>query len=327
MGTHADVAADPPVGVRVYSDGMSKQHTQGAVSNVVAIVTMFLYTAWLHIMLALMVAAFFNRYALYTVLFLFSTLALPARPVLWSSFNRSWIFKTWREYFNFSYLFEQHLDHDKHYIFCEFPHGAVPLSPLIAGTLCQTLFPGFSIFSLAATSVFHIPFWRHFVAWIGSMPASRANFKRLLQKGSVAVIIGGIAEMYMQDATKERIKLRTRKGFVRMALEEGAAIVPVYHFGNTQLLDFGPQSLSGLSRKWRVSMGALHGRWGLPLPRRRPLFMVTGKPIAVPQMSKADPAYEATVEEVLATVVQQLQELYDKHKASYGWENRPLSIE
>jgi 2-acylglycerol O-acyltransferase 2 len=46
--------------------------------------------------------------------------------------------------------------------------------------------------------VFSIPFWRHFIAWLGGVPATPGNFKKVLKKGSVAVIVGGIAEMYMQ---------------------------------------------------------------------------------------------------------------------------------
>lgn len=45
----------------------------------------------------------------------------------------------------------------------------------VAGTLCQAIWPDFSIYSLAADSVFSIPFWRHFVAWLGSMPATRGK--------------------------------------------------------------------------------------------------------------------------------------------------------
>lgn len=67
-----------------------------------------------------------------------------------------------------------------------------------AGTLCQAIWPFFNIYSLAASSVFSIPFWRHFIAWLGSVEATPANFKRILKRGSVAVIVGGIAEMYMQ---------------------------------------------------------------------------------------------------------------------------------
>jgi 2-acylglycerol O-acyltransferase 2 len=43
------------------------------------------------------------------------------------------VFKTWREYFHFSYLNESTLDPDKTYIFVEFPHGVFPMSELIAG--------------------------------------------------------------------------------------------------------------------------------------------------------------------------------------------------
>lgn len=37
-----------------------------------------------------------------------------------------------------------------------------------------------------------------------------------------ALAVGGIAEMFMQHPRKERIVLKDRKGFVRVAVEEGA---------------------------------------------------------------------------------------------------------
>jgi 2-acylglycerol O-acyltransferase 2 len=43
------------------------------------------------------------------------------------------VFRTWREYFQYSYLNEATLDPKKNYIFIEFPHGVFPLSELIAG--------------------------------------------------------------------------------------------------------------------------------------------------------------------------------------------------
>ena len=33
----------------------------------------------------------------------------------------------------------------------------------MAGTLMQTLFPHMMIYSVAASVVFYIPFWRHFI--------------------------------------------------------------------------------------------------------------------------------------------------------------------
>eukprot|EP00882_Tetradesmus_deserticola_P018110 GHRQ01019435.1.p1 GENE.GHRQ01019435.1~~GHRQ01019435.1.p1 ORF type:complete len:285 (+),score=101.13 GHRQ01019435.1:382-1236(+) len=198
-----------------------------------------------------------------------------------------------------------------------------------AGTLCQAIWPFFNIYAVAASSVFSIPFWRHFIAWLGGVPATPGNFKKVLKKGSVAVIVGGIAEMYMQHKRKERIKLLERKGFVKIAVEAGVdgGIIPVYHFGNTQVFDFWPQSLAGFARKQRAGLGLLVGRWGTPLPRKVPLYMVSGVPIPVPKVDKADPKFDETVDAVHAQVVAQLQELYDRHKASYGWADRPLIIE
>lgn len=214
-------------------------------------------------------------------------------------------------------------------LLAEFPHGVFPMGPLLAGTLCNIIFPGFDIYSISATALFYIPGWRHFIGWMGSLPATSSNFKKLLRKGSVAVIVGGIAEMFMGSPKEERIMLQTRKGFVRVAVEEGADIVPVFHFGNSLILDFWPQSLANLSRKMRTSLGIQRGRFGTPLPRSKPIFMVTGRPVKV---KKTDPkqdlsGFEAEVDRAHAAVVEELKGLYDRHKAEYGWQNRPLVIQ
>ena len=133
----------------------------------------------------------------------------------------------------------------------------------------------------------------------------------------------------MQDPHKERIKLKTRKGFVRVAVESGldGGLVPIYHFGNTQIFDVFPQSFAPLARKLRCFMGYMTGRWGLPIPRQVPLFMVVGKPIPVPKLPKDHPEFEATVDHVHRQVMVSLQEMYDRHKGTYGWQDRPLVIE
>ena len=100
-----------------------------------------------------------------------------------------------QEYFRYSFLFEEQLGQGKKYILVEFPHGSFPIGPIVAGTLIQTMFPNDPVYSVAASSVFYIPLWRHFIAWIGSLPATKQNFKRLLAKGSCAVVVGGIAEV------------------------------------------------------------------------------------------------------------------------------------
>ncbi len=57
---------------------------------------------------------------------------------------------------------------------------------------------------------------------------------------------------YHSSRTEERIFLKQRKGFVRIAIENQVPIIPVYCFGHTQLFDVYPTTSSwivSLSRK------------------------------------------------------------------------------
>jgi hypothetical protein len=72
-----------PVNVRIYSDGKHKDSVQGLASSFVSFATLTLYTGWLHVLLGLIIASFFSRIALALLILIFSTLLLPAKPVLW----------------------------------------------------------------------------------------------------------------------------------------------------------------------------------------------------------------------------------------------------
>lgn len=119
------VRTEHVAGVRIYSDGQTKESQQSFLSKAVALVTLTLYIGWLHVLLILMLLSMFYVTPRYILLAIFSTLALPAKPVLWTAFNAHPVFRTWREYFKFSYLFEEILDDEKRFVFVEFPHGAL----------------------------------------------------------------------------------------------------------------------------------------------------------------------------------------------------------
>ncbi len=116
-----------------------------------------------------------------------------------------------------------------------FPHGVFPVSELLCISLMMRLWPALRVYSIAASSVFSVPVWRHIMCWTGARPATRHWFRWLLARGSVSLVPGGIAEMFLWEAGREVIKARDRKGFVRLAVEAGVPLVPVYHFGNSQL--------------------------------------------------------------------------------------------
>lgn len=100
--------------------------------------------------------------------------------------------------------------------------------------------------------------------------------------------------------------------------------VPVYHFGNTQCLSFGPRFLEPWGRKWRFSLGFLYGIGKSPIPRRVRLLMVVGAPVRVTKTARSDPNFQAVVDATHQAYMDALQALYDKHKRMYGWEDHPL---
>ena len=55
------------------------------------------------------------------------------------------------------------------------------------------------------------------------------------------MVPGGIAEMFVcsYGDTQETLLIKQRKGFVKIALETGAQIVPCYCFGNSQTFTSG----------------------------------------------------------------------------------------
>ena len=46
---------------------------------------------------------------------------------------------------------------------------------------------------------------------------------------------GGISELFLCDEKEERLFVKKRKGFIKVALQSGVDVIPVYLFGNTQV--------------------------------------------------------------------------------------------
>jgi len=225
-----------------------------------------------------------------------------------------------------SYLLEEELDTNGHYVFCHFPHGVYPMGPILAATFVDKMFPGMKVFGISADNVFRVPFHRHFMSWIGAKPANQENFKNLLSLGSCGVVVGGLAEMYLNYDNNEEIVLKSRKGFIRVAVETGSSLVPIYYFGNSQLLKMGPKMFQSISRKLRFSFGLIYGRFFAPIPYQVPLFAVVGKALPAIKVSRDDPNFNSVVDKLHEEFSQALVKLFDDHKETYGWKNRKLIV-
>lgn len=65
------------------------------------------------------------------------------------------------------------------------------------------------------------------------------------------------------------------------------------------------------------------GRFLLPVPYRVPIVGLMGRAIEVP---KKDEPTDEEVEAVHQILMKQMVELFDRHKAAYGWESKRLII-
>ena len=161
---------------------------------------------------------------------------------------------------------------------------------------------------------------------MGSVEASNKNLRKSLQKGSCAVVVDGIAGMYVNEPHKEMVKFSGRKGFVRAAVETGTPIFPVYQFGNSRMLKLVPKALEPYARKFKCAMGLILGRFGLPIPKKMMIMSVIGEVIPVPKVDKNDPTFDKVVDEIQQKVCDGIQKVYYKYRCIYGWGDRPLEI-
>lgn len=86
---------------------------------------------------------------------------------------------------------------------------------------------------------FSAPIVRHLWWWLGVRPVSRKIITSILSSGkSCALIPGGVREIQYLEKGKEVVYLTKRHGFVRLAIQQGAPIIPVFAFGQTATYNY-----------------------------------------------------------------------------------------
>ena len=229
------------------------------------------------------------------------------------------------------------LDSGGRLLFGYAPHGLYPV-----GLLALPLLPGFrSVWSrrspppvvipLVASAVLWSPILRDVAAWLGARVVSRPSLARALAVDRAAALVpGGQAELVHAHALHSRRSLvivRKHAGFVRAALDAGAALVPVLALGEgAALRDALP--LPAVKAASVRALGfpvpfLLAGRWWItPLPRRgSPLTFVVGPPVVAP----AGVSGEAAVRAAHAAFYGALASLFEKHAPSVpGYEDVTL---
>lgn len=168
---------------------------------------------------------------------------------------RNWLWwKYFKEYFpvRLEHLEGVTLDPNLNYLFCCFPHGVIPAGPFASfvyhGGGFKDMFPSHRAYVITLAINFYMPFFREFVLALGACSASARSIRHILSsKGggkAVFLSVGGAAESYYCRPMQYKLILKNRKGFVRLALENGSPLVPVISFGETEIFDQVGESTS-----------------------------------------------------------------------------------
>jgi 2-acylglycerol O-acyltransferase 2 len=178
-----------------------------------------------------------------------------------------------------------------------------------------------------APYLYQTPFFRLFALLLGKPgSASKQDMISYLRNGeSVALPPGGFEEATITSLDHDRVYIRRRTGFIKLCLQHGVALRPVYVFGEKDCY----YNMQGL---WKLRL--LLNRYGLPtifpwgclwmplLPKlNAQLYIVIGEPIAVPKIN--DPTKE-DIRIWHDKYINSLIKIYETHKerAYYRDKNR-----
>ena len=121
--------------------------------------------------------------------------------------------------------------------------------------------------------------------------------------------------------------LKKRKGFVRVAIETGTSLVPVFSFGENEVYNVKESPEDSKLRKFQNKVKKLTN-FGLPIingrgifnysfglmPHRKAIYTVVGAPINVTQNSSPS---NQEIDDLHELYIKKLTALFDEHKTKY----------
>lgn len=256
----------------------------------------------------------------------------PERGGRRTTFVRKWrVWEHLRDFFPVKLVKTAELNPNKNYILGCHPHGIMSIGAFacFSTDVCgfKEAFPGVRSTLAILAGLFRIPLFREYIMSAGLSPVSKPSLIHHLSKSgkgnAVVIVIGGAAESLASSPGVNTVVVRQRKGFVRVALEFGADLVPVYSFGENELFQQVVLSEGGLGRRLQDLFKKIMGfapclfvgeRFAF-LPYRTPITTVVGSPISVPK--HATPTDE-DVDHYHQLYMEGLSKLFHEHKVSCG---------
>jgi hypothetical protein len=247
------------------------------------------------------------------------------------SYFRKLTFWTWaRDYFSAELIKTAELPPNNNYLICYHPHGIISM-----GLQCSMgmdscnfpeVFPGIDRYVATLTASFKIPIFREWILAHGFVSCGSHTMKKILTtpNKSLVLVPGGANEALYAHPGEFKVHLKNRKGFVRVAIQCGASVVPAIGFGENELfytLDNESPGFGSLLYKVQVFL-MKKASFSIPvfthfLPKREKLTVVVGSPISTKAVQCDKPSQEL-IDKVHKEYCDQIEKLWNDHKELYG---------
>uniref|UniRef100_T1J571 diacylglycerol O-acyltransferase n=1 Tax=Strigamia maritima TaxID=126957 RepID=T1J571_STRMM len=259
--------------------------------------------------------------------------------------------KYMRDYFPVKLIKTHELDPRKNYVCGYHPHGVFCVGAFTnfatEATGFSKIFPKIKSFILTLNIQFSFPFYRELIlsqGWLSStsvVAVSKKSVEWLLTAegtgNMIVIVIGGAKEALDAHPGLVRLTLSKRKGFVRLAINHGASLIPIFAFGENELFKQVPNPEGSKLRQFQnfmtkflgFSPPIFHGRGVFQynfgyMPFRTPVNVVVGKPIDV--VKDPNPSKEL-IDHYHQLYIQALKDLFAEQKNNYeNYKNVNLEI-
>ncbi|CCG82856.1 Diacylglycerol O-acyltransferase 1, partial [Taphrina deformans PYCC 5710] len=255
------------------------------------------------------------------------------RRQMWLRKSKLWRWFT--DYYPMTLHKTHELDPKRKYIFGYHPHGIISMGAMgnlaTEATGFTELFPGITNTVLTLASNFHMPIYRDYLMAQGLASVSKRSCENILRQGpgrAITIVIGGAQESLLSRPHVNDLVLKKRLGVFKIAMRQGADLVPIYSFGENDIYQqirnepgtwlYTFQQLFKKGAGFTVPMfharGVLNYDFGL-MPFRAPINTVVGRPIRVEK--NANPSLEE-IQAVQAQYIEALTEIWDQHKDDFA---------
>ena len=173
---------------------------------------------------------------------------------------------------------EGDLDPKGNYIMSYHPHGIISMAAFAnfatEATGFSEQYPGIVPSLLTLASNFRLPLYRDFMMSLGMCSVSRHSCEAILRSGpgrSIVIVTGGASESLSARPGTNDLTLKKRLGFIRLAIRNGASLVPIFSFGENDIYEQYDNKKGSLIWRYQKWFQKITG-FTVPLAHARGIF-------------------------------------------------------